>query len=209
MERLLLYRESRQDDNSSVARTGDDLIVVGGGGGNGDPLSPSSSVSTLAGISRFAVLSFLETVMQNNSLSSTTSPSSLSTSGDRPTGGDTINTSNGTATASTKLSQSLAQLVTSLVAMNRRKEFVAPAMIGTEFYGKKLRCWQALCILSRVLPRDDVTGGDIVPTLFHTLSHNNGHSIRVINLSFISNPYTYSTPNRSPITIDMIKSLLS
>ena len=188
LERLLLYRESRQDDNSSVVRTGDDLIMIGGGGCNGDASSTSSSAaSTLAGISRFAVLSFLENVMQNNALQSSSSTSS-SSSGDRPTTNDTS-----TTTPSSKLAQSLSQLVTSLVALNRRKEFIAPAMIGTEFYGKKLRCWQALCILSRILPREDMIGGDVVPILFHTLSHNNGHSIRVSYRTQFLSLYRYST----------------
>ena len=187
MERLLLYRESRQDDNSSVARTGDDLIVVGGGGSGDASSSQSSSVSTLAGISRFAVLSFLEAVMQNNYLpSSSFAPSKT---GDLSSDVTIGVATDGTGAPSTKLSQSLSLLVTSLVALNRRKEYVSPAMIGTEFYGKKLRCWQALCILSRILPREDMTGGDVVPTLFHTLSHNNGHSIRV----------TYPTLNPTPL----------
>ena len=190
LERLLLYRESRQDDNSSVVRTGEDLIVIGGGSG-GDVSSPSSSATTLAGISRFAVLSFLETAMQHNALPA----SSLSSSTD-------VATTNTHATSS-KLSQSLSQLVTSLVALNRRKEYVAPAMIGTEFYGKKLRCWQALCILSRILPREDMTGGDVVPTLFHTLSHNNGHSIRVSYLTLPPKPLFYF--DTKPITFDIIR----
>lgn len=148
IERLLLYRESRQDGNAGAgAGTGDDtaiVVVVGG--------SPSTPTSTIAGICRFAVLSFLESIMTS---SSAPSPQSE------------------------ELSQCLLDLASSLVALNNRKDFIAPAMIGSELYGKKLRSWQALCVMSAWLPKAELIRGDTIPILFQTLTQANGHSIRV------------------------------
>ena len=136
VERLVLYRESRQDDTHCAG--GDDAVVRGDG----------TSPATLAGIVRFAVLSFVE----------------------------------GVATAASpppEVAACVSALAAALAALNLHRDFVVPAMIGSEPYGKKLRCWQALCVLAPFLSRDELQRGPLLDTYFKTLTHANGHSIRV------------------------------
>lgn len=64
-----------------------------------------------------------------------------------------------------------------LMSMNLRPEFVASAMIGTELFGAKLRCWQALCVLVPSLTADMLDG--LVPTFVASLSHSCAPGIRV------------------------------
>ena len=59
------------------------------------------------------------------------------------------------------------------------QEYVTAAMIGTELFGIKLRCWQALCVLAGadLLSDEDVT--EVAPKYFTILSHNCCNAIRV------------------------------
>ena len=59
-------------------------------------------------------------------------------------------------------------LVLKLVAMNKSKEFRNPAMIGSDAYVRKLRCWQALCVLSKVV--DEELYHEIADTYFDAIS---------------------------------------
>jgi hypothetical protein len=52
-------------------------------------------------------------------------------------------------------------------------------MIGTELFGIKLRCWQALCILSVADLLTDAMVADIAPKYFIILGHNCCNAIRV------------------------------
>ena len=67
-------------------------------------------------------------------------------------------------------------LIKKLIDRNLENDFCKPAMIGRESFGQKLRCWQALCILSHSV--DIELLAKIIDTCFETLQQNSIYSIR-------------------------------
>lgn len=55
-------------------------------------------------------------------------------------------------------------IVESLAAMNKRADFKAPSMVGSDTYVRKLRCWQCLCLLSPAI--DEASLGGILEIYF-------------------------------------------
>ena len=69
------------------------------------------------------------------------------------------------------------ELIEELISMNTKDVFKAPAMIGTELFGEKLRCWQALCILSTYVT--EPIWRNISDDCFDILTFPCAHGIRV------------------------------
>lgn len=76
-----------------------------------------------------------------------------------------------------KIMNCLQNLILNLVNMNNEDKYIVCSMIGNETYGEKLRCWQALCIMSDLITEDIFL--QIVDTYFSSLTHVMAHSIRV------------------------------
>ena len=68
-------------------------------------------------------------------------------------------------------------LIETLIAKNTNVAFQSPAMIGSELFGEKLRCWQALCVLSRHMT--EALWRRVSDTCFASLTHPCAHGIRV------------------------------
>jgi hypothetical protein len=49
-------------------------------------------------------------------------------------------------------------LLQDLLIMNKDLDFVAPAMVGSDAYVRKLRCWQSLCVLSPAIDKTILEG---------------------------------------------------
>lgn len=49
-------------------------------------------------------------------------------------------------------------LLQDLLTMNKDLDFVAPAMVGSDAYVRKLRCWQSLCVLSPAIDKTILEG---------------------------------------------------
>lgn len=62
----------------------------------------------------------------------------------------------------------LHSIIRQLVAKNTTPEFTTAAMIGTDLFGEKLRCWQALCVLSPVVTEKLLV--DIMEMVFFSLT---------------------------------------
>lgn len=77
----------------------------------------------------------------------------------------------------TELHSDILQLMTDLVEMNLEPAYAKHAVIGSEAYGEKLRCWQALCVLSKFATESWAVG--VMPACVETLRQNCGHAIRV------------------------------
>jgi hypothetical protein len=73
--------------------------------------------------------------------------------------------------------QYVRDLILRLVKMNAHKSFIMLSATGSEKFGEKLRCWQALCVLVHYLEEGlDETIGDQV---LLSLSQSCAHGIRV------------------------------
>ena len=88
-----------------------------------------------------------------------------------------VSASDATCSYRPQFLQALDGLVVNLVKMNLLKTYSAQSIIGSERYGEKLRCWQALCVLSPYLSESTVC--DIVDSFFMVLTHTCAHPIRV------------------------------
>ena len=168
LPRLLVYREPKQDDHNIPDNTGHESACVGTTcesdvqSGN-TPVD--NDVGVLAGVCRFSVLTFLELC------------------------GDTLLASQSEEVSATSLitdlqkqqnkqfAECLHNLIEELIAMNSREDFIQAAMIGSDLYGQKLRCWQSLCVLSKYMTSDLLQ--IILESYFTILTHSAGHSIRV------------------------------
>ncbi len=64
-----------------------------------------------------------------------------------------------------------------LIELNKSKDYIANAIIGSEKYGEKLRSWQALCIMSKYADRLFVE--ETISDCIDILKHSCVHSIRV------------------------------
>ena len=149
---LLLYREPILDDHNSVD----------GASANVDEKSLTETIFTVTesskvlGIDKFhnrqitrvLLLDFLES--QNKVL-------------------DSCN--------STDVKNCIDKLIEELVFKNDQAIYKSPAMIGTELFGEKLRCWQTLCILSKNI--DESIWLKISKVCFDTLTTPCAHGIRV------------------------------
>ena len=164
LPRLLLYREPRQDDHNVPDNTGHESASFSTAdmtstNSDGD-VSTSNDAPSIAGICRFSILTFLECCM-NFSVDSHTASSSVER-GDQH---------------SELLTKCLGILMEDLVALNFRDDFIQAAMIGSDLYGQKLRCWQSMCVLTKYM--SEVLLISILEAYFTVLTHSAGHSIRV------------------------------
>ena len=69
------------------------------------------------------------------------------------------------------------KLIRSLVKMNRDKVFVRQSMVGSEKFGEKLRCWQALCVMVRYVDQELLN--EILEPSMATMADACAHAIRV------------------------------
>ena len=76
-----------------------------------------------------------------------------------------------------KLQNALSSLIAELIDMNFEADYLGAAIIGSERFGEKLRCWQALCILSKFVSETLIT--IVEAKLFVALKQNIAHGIRV------------------------------
>jgi tRNA(Leu) C34 or U34 (ribose-2'-O)-methylase TrmL len=76
-----------------------------------------------------------------------------------------------------KILKCLHHLILNLVNMNNEDKYIVCSIIGNETYGEKLRCWQALCIMSDLITEDLLL--QVVDTYYSSLKHVMAHSIRV------------------------------
>ena len=150
MSRLLMYREPRQDDHNIPDNAGRE-----GSSPEREEMDiiEADDAQALAGICRFSVLSFLETCTDSDAAQS---------QGEQQKG---------------LLTVCLRTLIVELVALNSRDDFVQAAMIGSDLYGQKLRCWQSLCVLTKYVTEDTLS--IILEEFFVVLGTTAGHSIRV------------------------------
>jgi tRNA(Leu) C34 or U34 (ribose-2'-O)-methylase TrmL len=79
--------------------------------------------------------------------------------------------------ADDRMKSFLDQVVLDMMELNRTKDFVAAAMIGSDAFGRKLRCWQALCVLSSHISEGLLA--QLLDTYFLSLVHSCAHGIRV------------------------------
>jgi tRNA G18 (ribose-2'-O)-methylase SpoU len=156
MPRLLLYREPKQDDHNVPDNTGYNL--------SDNSNANVHAVGSISGICRFSVLLFLETCLEATSTADATY-----------TGEVCLNKKS--ETQKEMLTKCLEGLIIELVALNEGENFVQSAMIGSDLYGQKLRCWQALCVLTRYITEPILCS--ILEIYFTTMTHSAGHSIRV------------------------------
>lgn len=74
----------------------------------------------------------------------------------------------------------LRNLVLNLMNLNLQKEICTAAVVGTEMFGVKLRCWQALCVLAGC---DEILTPELIqklaPVFFVVLGHSCVNAIRV------------------------------
>jgi tRNA G18 (ribose-2'-O)-methylase SpoU len=152
LPRLLLYREPKQDDHNVPDNTGHNV-------------PDSDAAGAMSGICRFSVLLFLETCLE----AKPTAESAYTES--------KIYLKDQSETRNELLTKCLEGLIVELVALNEGEDFVQSAMIGSDLYGQKLRCWQALCVLTRYITEPLLRC--ILETYFTTMTHSAGHSIRV------------------------------
>ena len=147
MPRLLLYREPKQDDHNIPDKTGHDN---GQASDNDIDQKDLSSKDSIQGVCRFLVLTFLEKclVVEEKCLQHSES-----------------------------LSNCIGSLIKDLMAINSHEDFIQAAMIGSDLYGQKLRCWQSLCVLSPYVTEPLLA--ELLEMFFITLTHSAGHSIRV------------------------------
>lgn len=157
LPRLLLYREPKQDDHNVPDNAGHDSNNTASGDSSG----------TLSGVCRFSVLLFLETCVDVD----------VNPSAERSHTGSVVCSEEQSETQKNPLKQCLEDLITELVALNEGCDFVQSAMIGSDLYGQKLRCWQALCVLTRYITEPLLRR--ILEIYFTTMTHSAGHSIRV------------------------------
>ena len=155
LPRLLLYREPKQDDHNVPDNTGHESS----NSANVD------AIGTMSGICRFSVLLFLETCLE-----------AKHTAEGAPIG-SAICSKDQSETQNELLTKCLEGLIIELVALNEGEDFVQSAMIGSDLYGQKLRCWQALCVLTRYITEPLLCR--ILEIYFTTMTHSAGHSIRV------------------------------
>lgn len=73
--------------------------------------------------------------------------------------------------------ESIQELILSLIQLNSLKSFKTQANTGSEKFGEKLRCWQALCILVKYI--DSKLCLKIITPTLHCLADSIGHGIRV------------------------------
>lgn len=71
----------------------------------------------------------------------------------------------------------IANLISELIELNFDPIYVRPAIIGSELFGEKLRLWQALCILSKFIRREQLE--NVIGKCFLILKQNLAHGIRV------------------------------
>ena len=147
MPRLLLYREPKQDDHNIPDKTGYDN---GQASDNVIDQKDFSSKDSIQGVCRFLVLTFLEKCLVTGEKRSQHIES---------------------------LSNCIGSLIKDLMAMNSHEDFIQAAMIGSDLYGQKLRCWQSLCVLSPYVTEPLLA--ELLEMYFTTLTHSAGHSIRV------------------------------
>jgi tRNA G18 (ribose-2'-O)-methylase SpoU len=158
MPRLLLYREPKQDDHNIPDKIGQDNGQTSDSTVDTKDPSPLDSIQ---GVCRFLVLTFLENCMTTESICAVPE----------------ANRAEKQSQQNRSLSSYVDTLIADLMAMNRQEEFIHAAMIGSDLYGQKLRCWQSLCVLSRYVTEPLLA--DLLEMYFTTLTHSAGHSIRV------------------------------
>jgi tRNA guanosine-2'-O-methyltransferase len=83
-----------------------------------------------------------------------------------------------------RLTAALASLIEELIDMNFEAEYVGAAIIGSDRFGEKLRCWQALCIMSKFVSEALISS--VGAKLFAALKQNVAHGIRVHMEIFIA-----------------------
>jgi hypothetical protein len=84
---------------------------------------------------------------------------------------------NSSASEGDDLVEDVLHLMTDLINMNLEPAYAKPAVIGSEAFGEKLRCWQALCVLSKFASESWVQRA--LPACVESLRQNCGHAIRV------------------------------
>ena len=158
MPRLLLYREPKQDDHNIPDKIGQDNGQTSDSTVDTKDPSPLDSIQ---GVCRFLVLTFLENCLKTESESAVSEDIKAEKQSQQ----------------NRSLSSCVDTLITDLMAMNRQEEFIHAAMIGSDLYGQKLRCWQSVCVLSRYVTEPLLA--ELLEMYFTTLTHSAGHSIRV------------------------------
>ena len=76
-----------------------------------------------------------------------------------------------------EMKSSIHNLVRDLVKLNREKLFIRQSMVGSEKFGEKLRCWQALCVLAPYVT--EALLEEIIESCLKTLTDPCAHAIRV------------------------------
>ena len=166
LPRLLLYREPKQDDHNIPDNTGNDnsLQPECSGGSRVPSVANTDAASNYQGVCRFTVLMFLETCLDKEEVITAPSTSSI----------QEVSSSN---TREDIMKASLDDLIKDLMALNLTEDFKLSAMIGSDLYGRKLRCWQALCVLTRHISEPLLLS--VLDTYFSSLAYSAGHGIRV------------------------------
>lgn len=149
--RLLLYREPILDDHNRVDGTPAQPGAEAGGGASTETIFTVTESSRVLGIDKFHVRHITRVLLLDF----------LETRG----------------AADEEVAACVRDLISELVDKNTQAGFRATAMIGTELFGEKLRCWQALCVLSRYVT--EPMWLNISEVCFAALMDPCAHGIRV------------------------------
>lgn len=105
------------------------------------------------------------------------------------------------------VNQHVSNLIQQLLRMNMEEQYVHASMVGTERFGEKIRCWQALCVLSQNITADllnspvdmsqvwtpkntpPIVCNSYVELLFMLLKQNCAHNIRVHMEIFVASVF--------------------
>jgi hypothetical protein len=152
---LLVYREPILDDHNRVDGTLDGLGSGSGSGSGGltDTIFTVTEASRVLGIDKFHSRHISRVLLL-----------------------DFLETSQSCCTDEEFVS-CVQDLTGALVAKNSHADFRALAMIGTELFGEKLRCWQALCVLSGSMT--EAMWLSVSEVCFIALTDSCAHGIRV------------------------------
>jgi len=94
-------------------------------------------------------------------------------------------------------------LLLNLLSINATSEYAKPVITGSVVFGKKIRLWQSLCILSNHLKDTDVS--EILPALFPALEVSTPLSIRVHMEIFTSRLLLLAKDIVCPILIEKLR----
>lgn len=102
-----------------------------------------------------------------------------------------------------EMQQAVVTLIRDLLAINATQDFAKSVIAGSSNFGKKIRLWQALCVLSNHLKSTDVI--EICPLLFEGLDVPCPLSIRVHMEIFTSRALLLAKDAVLPILLSKLK----